>query len=426
MDYDGEFKKLNEFKHKQNEQKKRGLNNYNILTAVLNEHDEVRLHSNMLFSFLDPKGEHFQDTLFLDKFIDVIKAESLGFEVNIQNCSVYKEYRNIDLYITDGDKHIIIENKIYASDQENQVVRYLKIIQEENSKASVMDILLVYLSLDRRKPSQYSLNEFTINGDYVESLSGKKQALYKSISYQKEIIDWLDSCQHEVQNITNLNAALGDYKNVIDKLNNNYQEKVMSLSEYILKDKSSYELAFELKNNLPKAQEKIANDFFESLRKALFDELKRVQKDDWVIDEIPHNIITGKGASYPIIINKKSWKSTNNTNHFSVYFAIEGTSYFIGISCDSPEQLDIQNDIIEKYKHLLEPESLSNANSNKWWVCYRFVDVLRKKDQDAFIHYLHTEDKAVETIKFQMMKMINDFEINSGFLSAVNSRDKNL
>ena len=85
----------------------------------------------MIASLLDPSGEHYQSNLFLDKFLEVLNVPE--FQIDSEKCSVYREYKNIDLYITDSNKHIIMENKIYARDQKEQIKRYIEIIKKENS-----------------------------------------------------------------------------------------------------------------------------------------------------------------------------------------------------------------------------------------------------------------------------------------------------
>jgi len=101
------FDAFTKFKSKQNKQKQRGFNNYNILTTVLKRSDEVRLHSRMIHSLLDPNGRHYQGSLFLEKFIAILGLETFG--INLENCTVLKEHKCIDLYITDGNRHIIID-----------------------------------------------------------------------------------------------------------------------------------------------------------------------------------------------------------------------------------------------------------------------------------------------------------------------------
>lgn len=101
-DIDGFFQQIRHFHRKRDQQRQRGLNDYNILTSVLDVSDEVRLHSRMIASLLDPKGLHYQEGLFLEAFI---KAAGLA-DMNIQPeaCDVLREHEHIDIYITDGSK----------------------------------------------------------------------------------------------------------------------------------------------------------------------------------------------------------------------------------------------------------------------------------------------------------------------------------
>ena len=53
-------------------QKLRGLNDYNMVNAVRKANLEVGMHSNVLYSLLDPNGLHYQGELFLSLFIDKV------------------------------------------------------------------------------------------------------------------------------------------------------------------------------------------------------------------------------------------------------------------------------------------------------------------------------------------------------------------
>jgi len=200
------FDDIDRFFQLQGKQRQRGLNNYNLLTAVLQSSDEVRLHSRMLYSLLNPNGKHFQGSLFLILLLDTLALNEFG--VNANDCVVRKEYENIDLYITDGSKHIIIENKIHPGDQKLQIKRYIDVIKQENSDVEPEDIAVVYLSLDRKVPSQYSLGALKIKGKHIVDASGNEVSHFLSIHYKTEIMDWLKQCRYEVQNITNLNHAI--------------------------------------------------------------------------------------------------------------------------------------------------------------------------------------------------------------------------
>nr|NJM04809.1 PD-(D/E)XK nuclease family protein [Desulfobacula sp.] len=59
-------------------------------------------------------------------------------------------------------KHIILENKLYARDQEGQIKNYIKKIYSENKKLDHERLYILYLSIGRDKPSEYSLGDLNI------------------------------------------------------------------------------------------------------------------------------------------------------------------------------------------------------------------------------------------------------------------------
>jgi hypothetical protein len=246
------FEQIKKFKDTQAKQKQRGLNDYNILTTVLKPHDEVRVHSRMIGSFLDIDGKHYQDDLFLKEFLKCLNIDNY----NTTNSKVYNEYENIDLYLTDGVKHIIIENKIWAGDQKNQIKRYIETIKKENEDIDYEDLYVIYLSTDRAKPSSYSLGDYKIDREYIVNNNNEKLAIYKAMHYKTHILDWLEKCQYEVQNITNLNEAIKQYKSVVEMVTNNYKGKVMNLEGKLLENREWFKLAKEISQAYEKANQK--------------------------------------------------------------------------------------------------------------------------------------------------------------------------
>ncbi len=93
--YDNFFDEIVKLKEKQEQQKMRGLNDYNLLTTVLNPSDEVKLHSRMIASFLNIYGNHYQNSLFLELFLDSLKLEN--FDIDLNSAWVNNEYANIDI-----------------------------------------------------------------------------------------------------------------------------------------------------------------------------------------------------------------------------------------------------------------------------------------------------------------------------------------
>lgn len=231
-DYEQFFESVKDFLTKENERKKRD-NDYNPLLVIRSVGDEVRLHSRMLHSLLDPLGKHYQGALFLEPFLE--KLDLAGWFVDIYKARVRAEYKHMDLYISDDDKHIIIENKIYADDGDKQIERYIDTLLNDNVECE--DIAVVYLSVDEKEPKPYSLGKWEVKGDKEKYLiCGDKKIVYRHITYKKEIVEWIQSCQERVKNITNLYVVLEFYKQCVKQIT---EGEKMSL-EKLLNDKPEF------------------------------------------------------------------------------------------------------------------------------------------------------------------------------------------
>ena len=136
--------------------------NFNVFSALNICSDEMRLHSRLLATLFNPKANHGLGNEFLRQFlVTAIKVD----DNYITHCneSIAERYvgeltettgGRIDIILEDGKHGIIIENKIYAGDQPNQLLRYhnygVKQFGENNFK-------LVYLTLEGSEPSSDSL-----------------------------------------------------------------------------------------------------------------------------------------------------------------------------------------------------------------------------------------------------------------------------
>ena len=150
---------------------------------------------------------------------------------------VKKEFKNIDLYISDGAKHIIIENKIYAADQDRQISRYIETIESEFKKGA--EIYVIYLSLERDKPSEASLGKLKVINKGLPSSTflqdpeqPQRNYPFRSISYKREIIRWLELILNEISNLTNLSVVVSQYKDVVNEICGQKERKLMSIKAY--------------------------------------------------------------------------------------------------------------------------------------------------------------------------------------------------
>ncbi|WP_439880738.1 PD-(D/E)XK nuclease family protein [Pontibacter sp. MBLB2868] len=190
-----------DFKYK----KLREQDDFNIFGILRSKTDEVRIHSRFIAELLNPTGSHRLGDTFLKSFLELFNLTVTQYP----NARVHKEYNDIDILIRSGIKAIIIENKIWARDQKRQLDRYHEIMEAEGAQ----EIKIIYLTLDGKEPSDFSLGALKTD-----------PKLYKKLflcSYGNEILPWLDSCLKEVSTKPTLRETIVQYKKLIEELTGN-------------------------------------------------------------------------------------------------------------------------------------------------------------------------------------------------------------
>lgn len=261
--YECFFEKIREFKKEQQKQKQRGLNDFNILSAVRKPHAEVGMHSNFLYAILNPNGLHYQGDLFVKLFIKyVLKIDNFGDNIIVRAEEPTTENRRIDFTIK-SDKYLIgIEMKIYANDENHQIFDYYEELQKQNeNKKENKAVEIYYLTIDGKKASEqsYTKNDVSVT--------------YKSISFNKHILKWLEECVKEIGNITNLNEAFKQYTDVVKMITNKYEGKIMKLKDRLMNNDAEFKLAKEISSAYIEANkektEKIKEEAFIRLKNLL-------------------------------------------------------------------------------------------------------------------------------------------------------------
>ncbi len=272
---DNEFKNLfNEFnkflqqrRKKIEEIQKKAQNDYNILSITHKNSDEL-MHSKMLASLLDINGLHYQEDLFLKKFLTIVNIEDFNTKnaiVKTEKSGNDIEEGRIDIYITDGNKHIVIENKINAEDQKEQLKRYVNIIKSENEEIEYENIIVIYLSKNRQKPENLEKYYLLENNILKDKKTKTPEAIYKPIHYKNEILKWLDECLKEVYNISNLREAIITYKQVVEKIIGEYQKKGIPMSNFLIENPDCIKYAYELNKNFSNMMGKVIFEFLKTL-----------------------------------------------------------------------------------------------------------------------------------------------------------------
>ena len=316
-------------------QRAMGKHDYNIFTLFHYFSDEVNLHSNFIASLLDPNGDHYKNDLFLKLFLEMCGIDD--FSIDTSRATVFKEFKHIDIYISDGKKHIILENKVYAKDQPTQIARYIETIKDEGAKESDRvkdeDICVLYLHPDGKLPDNQSF------GDYHAKLLGENPSIkFKVISYGKEILEWIDKCKNEVSNITDLNVFLSQYKDVIEMIYDRYKRiDEMETANLVEIFKENYTAASEIANNYQETRKKIIDEFFENVKENL-------EKDEAI--KGTYSIELNSVAYRPIAIkNVKTQDEKWKNFYFTVEFQKSSTysEPFVGFRKDDDKEVKVSD-----------------------------------------------------------------------------------
>jgi len=174
---------------------------FNVLDSLPRKHHED-LHSNFIGYLLDPNESHKLGNIFLNSFLEIISSKvedkiiesiRLNEPFTLRREFAVQEGR-IDLLLESKNLVIIIENKIFAKDQEYQLKRY-----DDWAKRVGKPYIIIYLTLDGR----YSAQNPNIN--------------YFPISYKTDIKNWLNVCLKLVEGQYNPTIGIKSY---LDILNN--------------------------------------------------------------------------------------------------------------------------------------------------------------------------------------------------------------
>ena len=387
--------------------KKRGQNDFNPLLCVQKLDDEANMHSGFLYALLNPCGEHYQDDLFLKLFLDSISLKKWFGDTN--NAEVYKEYKNIDIYITNNNnKHIIIENKIWARDQDRQIERYIETIAKEQSKdfsdiesnelessenetqqeqsQPYENIIVLYLTPDAKNPTQQSLGKWKIQGDSLVNENNKVR--FKAISYNNEMIDWLDSALNEAGGISNLRMAIECYTDVVKRLTGQ-KENTMDLQAFF--NKKGNEQFLEIALELVARRDEVLHAHFSAIAR----EIESKYKKDYEINDL------GNGKGITLLHSK-----FDEIKNFCFYIAAEITDKEkISLNiylCNSKSNTEQRKNIIKKIKEVLnvndEAFNPYRFQYNKYDLTLKEFEEIDLKDftQEKFINFFESVRKQTD------------------------------
>lgn len=202
--------------------------NFSLFEILGRETDEVRTHSGILAALLDPNGSHGQGAVFARRF-----AERFGIPTGgIESAGVWREVKvanesRVDILMQIGDTRVVVENKIHAPDQPRQLERYHAYAKQSRSYK------VMYLTLHGDSPGDDALGG--LEGDEV-----------LCISYERDLVAWLDDCIKEVARVPQLREILAHYQALLRKLTGTSTGELIMDLEALLRNKQGETYNFEL------------------------------------------------------------------------------------------------------------------------------------------------------------------------------------
>lgn len=131
---------------------------FNVFRVLRLAHKEVITHTPFLANLLNPRGTHAQGDLFLRLFLERLRAKQPSLPLPsakarwLVSQELVTEFGNLDIRLRSHDARwqLVIENKIGAPDQFDQLARYWKQMMIHKAQYSVHQ--LVYLTPVERTP----------------------------------------------------------------------------------------------------------------------------------------------------------------------------------------------------------------------------------------------------------------------------------
>ena len=338
---------------------------YNILSEIESPYKEA-FHSNMLASLL-------KEPQILQAFLKLLPENISIHSKDLIDATVDTEFvcpesqKRIDILIRlkfkpSGQtpplyKAIILENKIYAKDQPQQLDNYFAALK--GLEYPVEDILLVYLTLDGKAPSQDSF-----------CTAEKENASLTLMSYKKHIISFLES------------SLTLDTVKQSSRLKNTIESYQELLVEYLFPsyDTSSKELVWKFVNELETQVLSLLKENYS------FPDLDEQTKSFLTCSETEFLSFFPKD-SRAFGFNVPLKKFTLNNKDATIYFCIEIEDFiYFGLSlhyngnfsyCDFKANRDLLQDL----KPLLDTLFKEGFYNHSYWLGWKYFNLKNAEDK---------------------------------------------
>ncbi len=360
------------------------INCYNLYKVLGVQNDERKL-CRFLADLLSPSGQHNQNALYLNLFVEKILINGDHFpksyfgtdnysnarvhtEINISNQNS-ENYGFIDIGIWIGKRFIPMEVKIYARDQEYQCYRYYTYAHDFDPETKVC-----YLGRKAcSKPSQIS-----IVNEEIELLP---DSCFFQISFEYEILHWLSMCL-DVSKSRGIPLVINAIKQSMEVIRgftkDSIEEKNMDVINAIMSSPNNIQAAFLIEEQIQTVRIMMIEKVLKSLEEAVDDQCtKRMLIKDtqyyYYLDKKDSFYNSKYTSSYPGINYRCN--SVQLTDGLELWFRIEiDFRLFAGYCIYDTNMLTQKDD----YKSKTINEICSRIpdmeiNREDWWISWKYL-----------------------------------------------------
>ena len=356
------LQKINTIVERYEAQKRTNASDFNIFSITGIHYKELPICS-FLRELLDPRGSHMQGILFLKTFtLQVLKQNHFTNE-DFAKARVYKEVhidknRRIDILIRISGRLFPIEVKIYAGDQESQLVDYHNYTSKSDSKS-----VIYYLTLNEQEPSEKSKSNL-IKGNQ-----------YECISFENDIANWLKRIveNEQIRSVPRLYVVLTQFLDVIHNLTDQMEESRFMEFNNLIKTSKDFHAVLELEKALIdiKCQKLIAVfSAIEERLKARIPELKLVYKADHkdFLDYYKKGNNTWPGICY--LLSEKKNKPIGK--EFGLYIELGSKLYYGICNCNVVKTGNIPGKDKDSKKYVFDnsrrkENEVKSSKTSYWW-----------------------------------------------------------
>ena len=224
---------------------------FNVFTVLRSESDEVRLHSRFLAALLDHRKAPDAPRENLKDFLKDIVGCS---DFDLDGVTVERERDNIDILVSNTARQaVVIENKIWAGDQPEQLQRYHESLTDRGYQNE--HIHLLYLTPHGHEPTKDSRGDLDV----------------ACISYVDTLPPWLERCRERACGEPELRESIAQYLHLARKLTgtDRGREYMNELRDLLLKEENNLVLARDLNEAMYEARAHLVYELWKAIENAM-------------------------------------------------------------------------------------------------------------------------------------------------------------